>query len=140
MRSRASSSQLLAAFLAPHEHCEQCEQRAPCTARLATAALRLALESSAARDGHALLDVDLGDVLRDEVRQLHLAALDERGVRRGLRALGDLAAIRGAAPDAAPRVVARDRSGPRVADRVATLKVVDLLLGDLAALLEPALI
>src|ERR1041385_32949 len=137
MASAMASGLIVRRFsLAPppaHDHDGQpCQERAAGgagrVAGIAGAALRLAVEAGPAGQRLALLDRDLGDVLRDEVRQVDRAARRERDVRRGLwrPAVGDLDARRRSTPAIADRVLARDRTGPLVPDHVATLEVVHL--------------
>src|SRR4051812_29821569 len=81
------------------------------------------------------LEADLPQVALDDARDLELAARRERELVRCDRRL--ITAARRAAPDAALRVLARDRTGPPVADRIARLEVV--LRRRRRAVLEPCL-
>src|SRR5262249_45679683 len=74
------------------------------------------------RRAAAALVTDLPQVALDDRAELELAARRERDLVRRDRRL--VIAIRRSAPHAALRLVALDRSGPPVADRVARLEVV----------------
>src|SRR5690349_7258605 len=105
------------------EYAEQAEQRGQPDAlqpldrrrgELAAARLRPARRTA--------LEPDLPQVALDDAGDLELAARRERELARRDRRL--VVAVGWTAPHVAHRVLAPDRTGPRVADRIARLEVV----------------